>query len=498
MSGILNFFIIGGFVMNLTVIGLTKEVDSMSDKDLEEAKIFSGKNAGVCYMKDSYFDSDVSDDVKALKRFVRVSNTNHHSIADHVKVEVLLEDISKMLAIVLNSLQDYATSEKSGRYTTMSGNSEEERQLYSKWGVLFRKRILDLYPDLDDDILTQEMNKVGHSDVIIINGELDNNSMDDVHKECLMNIKLNCSTLPSVKLAQENARYILSVFTRSTSMGYSATIRQWNYIYDWCKKYTDRFHWVKSDGSLVLSYRGNETEASYFELELYKDFVDLMEFIKSNLYIEELRDSKNRCFEFLTGLSGDANHPMTKYHVIEADANMGRDESRVSEDDYLGITYSVSYPASFVHIAQAERHRTLKYFMQFNPNCSIPEFYVPECIRGTDLEKEWLSDLDSIKSLVPQATMVGIIETGHISDFILKCEERLCGRAQLEIMKQTKKTAERFIDEAENGNPSNTFLAYVDRIQLKNSSIKTKCQMIGACKESCRWFKEQDVFTRLI
>lgn len=474
--------------MNLTVIGLTKEVDSMTKKDLEDAKIFSGKNAGICYMKDSYFDSDVSDDVKALKRFVRVSNTNHHSIADHVKVEVLLEDISKMLAIVLNSLQDYATSEKSGRYTTMSGNSEEERQLYSKWRVLFRKRILDLYPDLDDEILTQEMAKIGHSDVIITNGELNNNSMadfDDVHKECLMGIKLNCSNLPSVKLAQENARYVLSVFTRSTTMGYSATIRQWNYIYDWCKKYTDRFSWHHdTDGELVLVYRGTTNEVSFFELELYKDFVDLMEFIKCNFYVEELRDSKNRCFEFLTNLSGDASHPMANYSS--------------EDDDYLGITYSVSYPASFVHIAQAERHRTLKYFMNFKPSASNPVFFVPKCIRGTDLEQEWLSDLKSVKDLVPQATMIDCIETGHITDFILKCEERLCGRAQLEIMEQTEKTAQRFIDEAKDGNPSNTFLAYVDRIQLKNNNIKTKCQMIGACKESCRWFKEQDVFTRLV
>lgn len=35
---------------------------------------------------------------------------------------------------------------------------------------------------------------------------------------------------------------------------------------------------------------------------------------------------------------------------------------------------------------------------------------------------------------------------------------------------------------------------YLNRIQLKNNNIKT----IGARKESCRWFKEQDVFTRLI
>lgn len=61
--------------MNLTVIRLTKEVDSMSDKDLEDARI--------CYMKDSYFNYDVSSGVKALKHFVRGST------ADHVRVKVL-------------------------------------------------------------------------------------------------------------------------------------------------------------------------------------------------------------------------------------------------------------------------------------------------------------------------------------------------------------------------------------------------------------------------
>ena len=488
--------------MKLTVIGLTKEVDSMSNEDLEREKIFSGKNAGICYLVDSYFNSAVSDDEKAKKRFPDVAGLNHHSIADHAKVEVLFEGVSKMLAIVLNSVQDYATSEKSGRFTVMTGNSSREVELYNKWRLLFKKRILALYPDIDDEVLTKKMAELGHADVIIQNGELTNNSManfDDVHKSCLRDIKSNCVTLPSVKLAQENARYVLSVFTKSTTMGYTTSLRQWNYIYDWCIKYMNQYEEQTypldaPDSTVGLVRKSDGASASYFETELYKDFAELSRFIKENLYVEELRDNKDRCFEFLTDLSGDEDHPMSKYRVIDTEL----DERQYSEDDCLDTTYSVSYLASFVHIAQAERHRTLKYFMQFNPRCSFPEFFVPHCIRGTALEADWVNDLESIKDLVPQATMVDIIETGHISDFILKCKERLCGRAQLEIMEQTKKTAERFIDEAENGDSNSTFISYVKKIELDSSNIKTKCQLVGACKECCRWIKDNNVFTRLV
>ena len=118
--------------MKATVIGLTKEVNSMLKIALEDEKVFSGKNAGICYQKDGYFNTSVSDPVQAGKRFPRVAGTNHHSISDHAKVEVLFENCSKMLAILLNSLQDYATSEKSGRYTVMTGNSEKETKLYDK------------------------------------------------------------------------------------------------------------------------------------------------------------------------------------------------------------------------------------------------------------------------------------------------------------------------------------------------------------------------------
>lgn len=496
--------------MRATVIGATTEVDLFSSDDLKNSKVFSRKNADICYLKDSYFNSPTSSDEKAVKRFQGVAKKGHHSIADHVNIEVLFENISKMLAIVLNSLQDYATSEKSGRYTVMTGNSAEEQNLYDKWRGIFRKRILDVYPDIDDDVLYTNMSKIGHPDVIISNGELSNNSMsdyDDIHRDCLMKIKNTCELLPSVKLAQENARYMLSVFTKSTTMGYTASLRQWNYIYDWCQKYINSYYydmneeyfkWEVShgeEGNFVLRNKSTSEEASYFERRLYFDLLELSNFIFDNLYVDELRDMKNRCFDFLTNLSGDSNHPMAGYHVMEPDILMGRNEDIFSNDDYLGITYSVSYPASFVHIAQAERHRTLKYFMKFNPSYKNPEFFVPKIIRGTDLEKKWLSDLDTIKDLIPQATMVGIIETGHISDFILKCQERLCGRAQLEIMEQTEKTAKRFIEMKGKGNK--VLDTYVEQLG-STDKIATKCKLNGVCKEPCNWIKDNKVFTRFI
>ena len=57
----------------------------------------------------------------------------------------------------------------------MMGGNLRKRDSILQWKTLFRKRILDLYPDIDDEVLTKEMAKLGHSDVIITNGELNNN-----------------------------------------------------------------------------------------------------------------------------------------------------------------------------------------------------------------------------------------------------------------------------------------------------------------------------------
>lgn len=490
--------------MDFTVTGLTIETKGMTPEQLEQAKIFSGKNAGICYMGDNYFDSAVSDPAKALPRFISTANNAHHSIADHVRIEVLMEGISKMMAIVLNSLQDYATSEKSGRYTIMTGNSERECKLYDKWCKIYQDAILNEEPDIDDAWLTSLFNKKYENNPFRIkNGILYENDGETSDKEAQLYLLtlLTNNNRPSRKKAQENARYVLSIFTRSTTMGYSTSLRQWNYIYDWCQKYLSQFMprydkeyvnaMVNNGGNVTIVYKGTDTPVTYFEEQLYYDMLKLSNFIFETMYVDELRDTKNRYFEFLVNGSGEKDHPMRYYNIsaFEPDGytnTFDYTESTHSEDDIIDTMYQVAYPASFVHIAQAERHRTLQYFMYFNPCSKVFDWFVPPIIRGTEYESQWIEDLESVKDIIPQATQVMIVETGHISKFILKCEERLCSKAQWEIMNQTKLTAKRFLDKYANDDCSGVFKAYVSKLESSTTEVATKCQLQGHCSEVCK------------
>ena len=497
---------------DFNIISKTIETDSLSSDDLDKLKCLAGKNAGICYMKDDYFSSKASSSSSTLKRFYSVIANGHNSIADHIQIEVKLSGISKMLAIVLNSLQCYATSEKSGRYTDLSGScSEREKYLYNKWLDIFHIRVLELYPTYDDKILLSKLEKeYPNSGCQIIGGKLitskSNLSSHEVNRirEYLRNIIDTDMTLPSWKIAQENARYILSVFTPATTMGYTTSLSQWNYIYDWCQKYLSRYtlkydkdflEWVCTngkDGKCIILNKATNTEASYFETRLYFDFLNLSNFIYDNLYIEELRDNKNRCFEFLTQLSGVEDHPMKGYDLscYEPDGYTGEytyHEDTYSPDDYFGLVYNTSYTASFVQIAQAERHRTLKYFMFFNPSAKNQEYYIPPMIRNTPYAEGWIENLKSIEDLVPQATKVCIVETGHVSDFVLKCKERLCGRAQLEIMNQTCITARKYLRGINEGRiTNNACINYLSSLYTQSGNIRPKCKMIN-CKEPCYW-----------
>ena len=87
--------------------------------------------------------------------------------------------------------------------------------------------------------------------------------------------------------------------------------------------------------------------------------------------------------------------------------------------------------------------------MMFNENRS---YYVPKIIRNTELEKEWLNDLSKLEDNFPQAMLIKVNERGTVENFILKCQERICGAAQLEIMNQTKETLDRYLEETKNTN----------------------------------------------
>jgi len=386
--------------MKATIIGYTTNHLEDKEKDLlENFKAFSGAQAGICYMKDKYFGTYVTDFEKAVKRFDTIIPTGHHSIADHVQITLLLEGISKIGAIYMNNLNCYETSEKSGRYTEMTGNSEIERELYEKWNKIFSERIIEVYGE-----------------------RIDIKTVD--------------------KLAKENARYILSVFT-PTTMSYTTSLKQWNYIMDWLEKY---------------DYE--QFEDGYFKDNLKREFTELRKEIEI-VRISSLRENKNR-----------------KLNLIDNDRIYYAKEQ-------FGETYAVKYEVTFVGYAQLQRHRTLKYNLGFNGK-SI-RFYVPQIIRGNKLEEEWLTDMQKVLQYVPQGTSVAVLERGDTEDFFLKAKERLCGRAQIEVTKQTQDTLMKMYRNRIN---TSKYIRKLIESYVDEDKPKTKCQLLS-CKEPCIWGRKE-------
>jgi len=158
--------------------------------DKMEFDLLSGHCAGVCYMPhdfDTLFNELYN---QTLKRCENTKKNQHHSVFGHPYITLSIEDIPKGLAMVLNNEGAYNTSEKSARYTKMV-LSDNEQKLYNKWLDIYKNLIREKYQAKYPKIFTDS--------------------------------KIE-------KLAQENARYLISVFT-PTSMIYTVSYQQLNYIY---------------------------------------------------------------------------------------------------------------------------------------------------------------------------------------------------------------------------------------------------------------------------
>lgn len=167
--------------------------------DLENALLFSGRIAGVCYDKEGFEHLEKEDISNTQKRINNTLDNDHHSVYDHIMINFDIVGIPKILAMVLNNEHQYTTSEKSARYTDVTYKNgsiltEREVTLYNKWNERFKELIKENYPDFT-------------------------------------NFKIKT-------LAQENARYLITVFV-PTEMIYSTTLRQINYIASVMQKYIE-------------------------------------------------------------------------------------------------------------------------------------------------------------------------------------------------------------------------------------------------------------------
>lgn len=319
----------------------------------EDALDFSGKSAGICYLPDTLETLFAEPAEKTERRVNGNLQSGHHSVFGHVTYNLSFEGIPKILAMILNNEKIYNTSEKSARYTKMEP-SEEEKVLYEKWIEIYRKVISKEYPSFDEKKVQ--------------------------------------------KLAQENARYLISVFTPATIMEYTVSFEQLNFIISWFEDYI------------------NDEPETKFSVQLKSAMKEFLESLP-DLKVEKL-------------------NPRIKGTKLSLFAKRDRKEE-------FGENYCTTYLASFAQLAQAQRHRTLSYEMSL---LEEPKYYVPKIIKGTDLEEEWLKDIDSLEAYYPQGMLVKVNERGTVENFVLKCTERLCGAAQLEIMEQTKATMDKYLE----------------------------------------------------
>ena len=406
---------------------------SVKDFIIEEETKISGKSAGMCYCNDN-FNKILDNNDGAKTRFRRVVSTHHHSIAEHAHIEVVITGISKVLAMILNNQQCYATSEKSGRYTQMTGNTKVEQQYYNKW-----------YKILFDELMK--------TDLIISQKDAGEKMAD--------------------KLAKENARYLLGIFSPIVSMCYTCSLMQWTYIAQWMKEAIEE---MKKDTT---------TSHQMYIKNLSREFQEFSECIEKNgLYIPELVNRKNRKIDTFIDM----------YHIYNADMEYpNRYKVGVQSTDEVIVAW---FQASFASLAQLQRHRTTKFYMTVCSeigSISDTRFhedqrssFVPELLQS-NRRMDWICDRSEILSadnnivlLIGDRIACKMITT--FDNFKSIMMERCCGRAQFETMGVVNQIHEAVFRSSE------LYREFCADNRLPQRGV-TKC-MMQKCAEPCIFIKD--------
>jgi thymidylate synthase ThyX len=392
---------------------------------VEDLTLLAGKAAGVCYMPDDYMEQGIQDESKARKRAENTAKSGHHSVFDHGHITFMIHT-NKMMAMILNSINVYNTSEKSARYTVMHPDSPQEGLLYTKWSDVLSEQIKLYYPTIPD-------------------------------KEVR-------------KLALENARYMLSVFT-PTILEYTLSFRQVYLLRDalvklsqLCAPLTDSFH-----------------------QRLSLDVMELASLLQDHFPDIGIHDLKNQHLRFI------------EYPFMP--------ECITAKREITGDSYTLVYQASFAALAQMERHRSIRYSMYFTGDSNQMGYYVPPIVAARNLTAEWLQDIASVAECIPQGALVRITEQGIFEDFALKCKERLCGRTQLETVQCTVASLNKFLQHEDQLWEGNRQLlnSMTSVTASEDTNFPTgykapcaRCKFTDfTCNEGCRW-GSKEALTRLI
>lgn len=443
---------------NLIKENVSFEPDAM----VEDSIILSGKAAGICYMPDDYLSNGIQNAEVSYKRAGFNSKSGHYSVFEHSHFTFLIET-SKMMAMILNSTKLYATSEKSGRYTSMNPETELEKEMYEKWSVIFEGLIRE--------------KTTGYTD-------------KEIHK-----------------LALENARYTLSVFT-PTVMMFTVPFSRVILLCEWLDNLSDNIRQMIKDDFDKYLYDNNDeylkNAHNTFYLRVANECEDLAEQFRKSLNLDKnnpiLKDHKDIGIDFFNTVSY-----YRRQDFINSVLDIKEEKDVIKADDFLHDDfYGITNRYSFACLAQEQRHRTIDYKIL---DILFNEFYIPEILKDTDLVNIWIDDLVNLtdSGVITQATMCSIKETGLISNFYLKCKERLCMRAQLEISNTTKEQIESFFNMIHEGRGDLDRLNKARILSMMNINDKDNPIVLPRCawknykcNEPCKHVSKNCLMNRII
>ena len=475
--------------MYIAPYAISVKKDVLTDEDYKQMQELSGANAGICYMaadshtveplpqksplgdagEADYFTSSKAIGEKAINRFKKCVIDKHHSVADHVWIELRLSGVSKMLAMWLNLLRFSNTSEKSGRYTRMTCISDNVEAAYSKW-----------------------------------------------EQKCLDYVGRRYPEMPQYKqagLAKENARFMLGILDPVTTLGYSTSWRCWNYIIDWTEHCWD---WACKGGYT------RETLPPFYarlceELESLHD-----ELIALGLRVEGMTDSKYPFPDMLHYPVKDEALPLGGVHDDMALTKSGwttRAQGLHAFDISNGVC-TLTARLSFNAAAQLLRHRRLTVHLYpcleelgiacCDDNVMLStdttdtiymyrkEYYVKPAgfVEDTSDWQDWVRDLYALSSAEnPRiGETVWLKASGALVDILAVVTERSCGGAQFEIRNLAQQLVQRLScwDRIES-------LDYADRVLLRKFKQEltdgvrpyTRCRK-NKCNTPCIWIKDPD------
>lgn len=370
--------------------------------DQYEALKSVGVKAAVCFKEaidnKAISPQDIRDsesDAILINRGINTILSDHTTPSEHQVISLELTGIPKILCMILNNEHQYTADERSLRYTEVEPNNyitELEVNLYNKW-----LRILE-------DLITKQM----------WNFYIKYNNNEKLAKKAIH------------KIAQENARYMVSVFM-PTTITYTVPWIQLNKIIIYMQN--------------IINEPCNELEElliphlkEFINLCIDKNIVitknSLYEVANTNEEVKEILYKKHPEIQNYQG-NNDFVYKNNKSVDLSLFANRNKFTGINSDNEY-GYNISYNNYETLACLAQEQRHRTIDCEML------VPDYYmsyIPLILcKNKELMDEWSKDMLKVKEVYPQGQLVRVNRLMTVKNMLkFVAQERACDMAQLEI-----------------------------------------------------------------